>query len=1540
MPATEQTWRNVKQLHVWFAVTSLLMLIATAWMFVRDHARPWKVYQRAGRTIEQRLTTWNLRQTQSDARQREQAEITQQLDSALSTPPEMHLVESFRGLIESHGRDQDSLGPIDAAVQAMNDDPSAERFGKLVGLLQDVVDTAQAREKQLASRRKFRAADFDAARGSYNLGVRDEKPASTQDELLQESLAIRHEVYGLDGDPDNLSLTEQLQQAEAYRVALQNILGQIRAEPARLEKALTDAQADAIRLAGTLDAQTSTYFTSSPPFLGKRWLELPILDAFNSPLKIDNLWTEGLETRLGSFGTVRRFDRCTTCHKSIEKTLPGAPTVGAFMAMRELTLRLTVPAPFESLSDDDGDSATGSIDAVKDRFGIELAQRGLVRDHDVTVQFIAPESSAAMAEVVGSESDAESPPLNGLRLGDVITRINGDKIIRRDQVALFLNNEVEEETTIDVTVRRGLPHPFASHPRLDLFVGSLSPHAMAIYGCTVCHEGQGSGTEFKWASHTPNSPAQGERWFSEHGWFNNHHWIEPMFPKRFAESACLKCHHQVVDLRPSERFPDPPAPKLMEGYDLITSHGCFGCHEINGYRGDTPVGPDLRLEPNYYAAAAQLKVDPAYDELDDQYRGWIDTVAHHPDETTARRALHQMIKDDAQLDAPVLSPESHALGDLLNDVDLPGKLRKVGPTLRHIGDKVGPSFLYDWIRDPTHFRPTTKMPRFFGLWDHLDDAGRADAERYEPLEILGTVRYLLAKSQPYDAAYEPPEEGWDDEAVERGTRAFELRGCLACHSHRDFPEGSADHGPDLTNIGDKFGSPDTPAARTWIYNWLKDPSNYHVRTKMPNLQLTPQENADGDLIDPAADIAAFLLASTRSWQPHTDTARRLEVDEADVSTVDQLVAEYLNKVYFRLEVEQFLRQGVPADRARGAELELVSESGSVTTDQKLVYIGQKTIAKYGCYGCHDIPGFETAKPIGAALAEWGRKESSKIAFEHIAEYLHHAHGGGGHTGHTEHTEEAHTESDDHDDDSEESSEVADDHSHDVGPGHDAEIDESFYVEKLHEHDRIGFLWQKLKAPRSYDFKMTANKDYNERLRMPQFPFDPQEREAVATFVLGLLADPPAEQFVHTPTPRKQAIVDGHRVLEKYNCAGCHILRPERWEVEYAEGDLEPPPVEPSYPFVDAKFTSDTLAAAQTIDPLRGTLHATLYGMPEVSSETGQFLVTDEEEEPLEPEDLEEYDPASLILRLQLWEPTILNGEPANVSPTAMSVPTPMLRKRYPAWGGDLTLQLLPKVTEYEKETNPAARGNEAWAWLPPPLLGEGTKVQGDWLHDFLLDPHTIRPATVMRMPKFNMSSDEASALVNFFAVQDDGDFPYTFAARRREGHMQQAEAAYRQRVAELPDGERPTGESRLHDAMNVVVNNNYCIKCHLVGDFVPNALPSAKAPNLANVYKRLQPDYLRSWIAEPRRIQPYTAMPVNIPYSADAPHEGGINQKLYHGTSIDQVDGLVDLLMNFDQYNQNELNYTELVNENAPATPTDDSQAVAPLPSEEIKSGG
>ena len=102
------------------------------------------------------------------------------------------------------------------------------------------------------------------------------------------------------------------------------------------------------------------------------------------------------------------------------------------------------------------------------------------------------------------------------------------------------------------------------------------------------------------------------------------------------------------------------------------------------------------------------------------------------------------------------------------------------------------------------------------------------------------------------------------------------------------------------------------------------------------------------------------------------------------------------------------------------------------------------------------------------------------------------------------------------------------------------------------------------------------------------------------------------------------------------------------------------------------------------------------------------------------------------------------------------------------------------------------------------------------------------------------------------------------------------------------------------------------------------------APNLAAVHQRLRPDYVLPWIAHPQRILPYTGMPVNIPSNKP------VDQKLYPGSSLDQLNGLVDLLMNFERLATEKFSVKPLIKAAPPAADkppgTDDAAAAGEKP--------
>ncbi len=102
----------------------------------------------------------------------------------------------------------------------------------------------------------------------------------------------------------------------------------------------------------------------------------------------------------------------------------------------------------------------------------------------------------------------------------------------------------------------------------------------------------------------------------------------------------------------------------------------------------------------------------------------------------------------------------------------------------------------------------------------------------------------------------------------------------------------------------------------WIYNWIQDPKKFNPNARMPNLRLTPQE---------AADITAYL--SKHGEPPPEDAELRTSLQD-------------------------------PEKAKQGFLL----------------------ISQYGCYGCHDIKGFENTSKLSVELTAFGKKDPLELDF--------------------------------------------------------------------------------------------------------------------------------------------------------------------------------------------------------------------------------------------------------------------------------------------------------------------------------------------------------------------------------------------------------------------------------------------------------------------------------------------------------------------------------------------------------------------------------
>ena len=1247
MAASDKPFNNQRTLDIVFAVSNILMLLSVVWMLWQDHYREWKVEQRIFRNVE--------------------VAVAQR--SALDSLPtkddfDKALADVEKGRETRKAKKQD----LDAARE------------KLVSL-------RPARDRADASFQTVKA-DVESFTSLLYIGI---EQGDTQMEKKYRDL--------LDDRAPKL--------IEAQKTR-DTVVNEMKAEQLKIEQIegdLTKAVAAFKKVNDRFDTQVKLAQTKTWGF-GDWFRQLPVIDGFASPLKINQLTIEGITIDY-NFKKVTRFDRCMTCHQGIDRP--------AFT--RENLMSLT------------------KEDVHKDKL------KKAKELYDERIKVLDPKDAAAV------------PNPDTLTLVPV--------------------------SASDLTPSRVTE--FCAHPRLDLFVGSNSKHPAEKFGCTSCHSGQGSGTTFVDASHSPNSMTANKTWTKERGWEFNHQWDFPMLPTRFVESSCLKCHHEVSDLVSSDNRNE--APKLLKGHELIRENGCFGCHEISGYKGSQRIGPDMRLEPS-----------PPLEDLTPIER---DRAKNDPD-------------------------------------NRPGTLRKVGPALTRVSEKVDEEWIKKWLYAPSDFRPDTKMPHYYGLTNNSVEflTKNAGEQKKFPDTEMSSIAYFLTKtSKDYlqkaneqrEKEAKNPKAGDDDQkALEKylnegrlskedqekfndlklrmkyrkeiplvdkapgyagnadnGRVLFTEKGCLACHTHgatetatAKLPEitSEAVFGPNLTQVAEKFT--DKAKGRKWLIQWILDPHVHSPRSRMPVTHLDPKE---------AADIAAWLLSASPKRE-EGDKWLTNAVEAPTSKDLKELAGVYLTRMLSKSDMERFFKEISGDDRRKIAKKESLSDNAvtlmlndlgddeknllisDATKDESLkFYLGKKAVTRLGCFACHDIPGFETAKPIGVALNDWGKKPADRLAFEDIDNFY-----------------KAHYYSKHADADGKEKTvdKLVDEHGKPFSTkkidGKILEPYEQFYAQALTSHhpQREGYLNQKIRDPRSYDWNRI--RAWDDRSRMPKFTLarprkhageekdafegrifkeEALAREAVATFVLGLVAEQVPTASVNHPKGDRLAEVKGRQVLDKFNCNGCHLIRPGVYDFKVSEDSFKMLMEKHGIAAKDMAEGGEILHLNHINwvgrNPVGGD-KLTAYGsMPQYEFDNDAnkgtlFLTLNEALRFADKEGKVKNVPVGLRLKIP--------AEDLVAEPSKLKTQDDFERKfravaPYGGAFGELLAVWLAKKDKARFKNEEDARSA-----VPPSLVFQGERTQAKWLYDFLLDPGKIRRMTVLRMPKFNMSPDEAQILVDYFAA--------------------------------------------------------------------------------------------------------------------------------------------------------------------------------------------
>ena len=392
------------------------------------------------------------------------------------------------------------------------------------------------------------------------------------------------------------------------------------------------------------------------------------------------------------------------------------------------------------------------------------------------------------------------------------------------------------------------------------------------------------------------------------------------------EAGCLRCHTSDVDLKQRASKAKFVADKL--DYERAEA---FRKADPEGYKKAHDGSDDLPA----------VRVDPA-------------TVENPVPTFSEGRALFKKLNCTG----------CHILDGFAWD-------RNAGPSLDNVSAKVTPEWLLGWIRYPRGFRAKTRMPN---LWPRPLDPGskRPYAQgtpEYQQWEeqmreqTTAIASFLIDRSDnpshragaPKDAQPLSKEiQGYADvpgASAEKGKIVFESYGCQACHARTDGDKGEEklpepwrsrerDIAPTLANMGGK-------TTADWIAYWVEEPARYWHGTKMPNLRLTREE---------AASVGKYVASLKEApLEPQA-------VDKADVAAV--------------------------TDPAKRAEKVSCSAAGGAMLTR--VECGERTIGYYGCFGCHQISGYEKSAPIAPELGGFAKKDVTTLDFGYaIAD--HHLH---------------------------------------------------------------------------------------------------------------------------------------------------------------------------------------------------------------------------------------------------------------------------------------------------------------------------------------------------------------------------------------------------------------------------------------------------------------------------------------------------------------------------------------------------------------------
>ncbi len=412
-----------------------------------------------------------------------------------------------------------------------------------------------------------------------------------------------------------------------------------------------------------------------------------------------------------------------------------------------------------------------------------------------------------------------------------------------------------------------MPQPDRTHPNLELYLSSESPHPIQGSSCTSCHQGRGQGTSFQSSVHTPNSPEQAKEWKEKYDWHPMAEWDQPMLPKKHIEASCLQCHSPKTSIKGAE--------KLNLGLRLIAQSGCDACHKMDKFASYDRPGPNLKK------MADKLTTDTwiyhwIHDPKSFRHNTWMPSyfnLANNSNAESVRRGEQEIhaikaflyeksktydmeeipvkgdpVKGEELLAGPGCSSCHQVQSGIGQERNLTLKdlTREQGPNLLNMGSKTNAKWLFNWLKEPQSYHPATTMPDM-----RLSDQEAADITSY----LMSQTDKSLGQKNVPDLDHKILDQITldfmnkvltEDQSKEKltqmsiqekqffsGEKLVNYYGCASCHEVEGM-EDALPIGGELNGIASKtlhqfdFGfRHDIPHTKhDWLFNKIKNPRGF------------------------------------------------------------------------------------------------------------------------------------------------------------------------------------------------------------------------------------------------------------------------------------------------------------------------------------------------------------------------------------------------------------------------------------------------------------------------------------------------------------------------------------------------------------------------------------------------------------------------------------------------------------------------------------------------------------------------------------------